>query len=60
MSELNYAWAVKGQSLNSAVETEISDQAQIELSRELTNEERSKLFAKYSPNDLLDRIKKVC
>ena len=60
MSELNYARAVKGQSLDSAVEIEISDQAQRELSRELTNEERSKLFAKYSPNDLLDRIKKVC
>ena len=60
VSEMNYGRAVTGQLMNSEAETEISAQSQIELGRELTNEERSKLFGKYSATNLIYRIKKVC
>ena len=60
VSEMNYGRAVTGQLMNSEAETEISAQAQIELGRELINEERSKLFGKFSPTNLIYRIKKVC
>ena len=56
---MNYSMAVKGSGAISGATREISSQAEVELGRELTNEEEINLFQMMSPQTLLHRIEKV-
>ena len=56
---MNYSRAVKGSWATSGATREIASQAEVELGRELTNEEEMNLFQKMSPQTLLYRIEKV-
>ena len=56
---MNYSLAVKGSGAISGATRAIASQAEVELGRELTNEEEMNLFQKMSPQTLLQRIEKV-
>ena len=56
---MNFSRAIKGSFTRSGVIREIDSQAELEFGRLLTEDEKSKLFAKLSSNQILDRIEKV-
>ena len=56
---MDYSRAVKGPMSRSRVLTEIRLQAELELGHSLTKEEETKLFRKFSPQVIYDRIQKV-
>ena len=56
---MNFSRAGKGSWAISGATREIATQAELELGRELTNEEEMNLFQKLSPQTLLHRIEKV-
>ena len=57
--KMNFSRAVKGSFTRSGVIREIDSQAELELGRSLTDDEKSKLFAKFPVNQVLDKIDKV-
>ena len=56
---MNFSRAVKGSFTRSGVIREIDSQAELELGRSLTDDEKSKLFSKFPVNQVLDKIDKV-
>ena len=56
---MDYSSAVKGALSRSRVITEVRLQAELELGHALTEEEEIKLFRKFSPQVIFDRIQKV-
>ena len=57
---MNYSQAVKGKFTRSGAIKEVQVQSEMELGRSLTLEEATKLFQKFSPSLVIDRIKEVC
>ena len=56
---MNFSRAVKGSLTRSGVIQEINSHAELEFGRPLTDDEKSKLFAKFPVNQVLDKIDKV-
>ena len=56
---MNYSHAVKGALTRSGATREISSQFELEFGRLLSPEEEVKLFGKFSPQLILNRIQKV-
>ena len=56
---MNYSNAVKGALTRSGAVREIISQSELEFGRPFSPEEEVKLFAKFSPQFILNRIQKV-
>ena len=56
---MNYSRAVKGSLTQSGAMREIASQAELELGRQLTNEEELTIFQRFSPQAIVDNIEKV-
>jgi hypothetical protein len=56
---MNYSRALKGSLTRSGAINEISSQAELELGHPLTKDEESIIFGRFSPQNILERIKKV-
>ena len=58
--KMSYSSAVKGGLTHSSMKHYVLSQAELELSRPLTEEEDAILFEKFSTQDIFNRIHKVC
>ena len=58
--KINFSQGGQGKFTRSGAIKEIQVQSEIELGRSLTLDEATKLFRKFSPSLVIDRIKEVC
>ena len=56
---MSYSNAVKGRLTRSSMNSYVTSQAELELSRPLNKEEEAMLFKMFSTQDIFDRIHKV-
>jgi hypothetical protein len=56
---MNFSHAVKGPLTRSGILREVDSQSEIELGRHLDPAEKTSLFSKFSPQDVLNRIQQV-
>ena len=57
--KMNYSRALKGSLTRSGVLREVMSQAELELGHSLSKDEMTSLLRMFSPQTILDRIKKV-
>ena len=56
---MSYSQALKGALTRSGAIREIDSQAELEFGRKLTDNEKTIMFRRFPPQDLLNRIQKV-